>query len=147
MGDIVDCRDETMGAWFEAKIMNITKRTDDERQEAEQSNGEAVVANEEKSNSAVLVMDQNENSVKADVNECCLKTEATASPKTQVDESDKNVDHTSAENDGSAMEVDPSVQESENQYTVAKNSESQGAKLTQLGPDDDGYTYHVMFDG
>ena len=58
MGDIVDCRDETMGAWFEAKLVKITKST------SEPSKPE--VGDAEKSSGDVMEIDQNENSLVKD---------------------------------------------------------------------------------
>jgi len=41
MGDIVDCRDETMGAWFEARLLKITRAT----KKVEQSEDDKMTEN------------------------------------------------------------------------------------------------------
>jgi hypothetical protein len=36
MGDVIDARDETMGAWFEAKIIKIVRATNNESEPEKQ---------------------------------------------------------------------------------------------------------------
>ena len=114
IGDIIDGRDETMGAWFEAKIVKILKAP-----------VKKDVSTEETSMEVEMEIDQNENKIK----DC--DQEGKSNTDSVENTSDNKKD----------MDVNNTVQD------VSKEDTNKSSKAQLEDGSDDGFLYHIIYNG
>ena len=120
LGDIVDARDETMGAWFEAKIIQISKAP------VKQSAKEASNASH---NSDPMDTDQNENTITDSVKQEDCKVDVVI--KENTTENKQEVDMIDTKLDDLATSVE----------------EHMPTKSLLEDKMDDGFLYHIVYNG
>ncbi|KAK3584575.1 hypothetical protein CHS0354_024623 [Potamilus streckersoni] len=142
VGDIIDARDVSMGAWFESKLLRVTKATDLESS-ASEINGirDETRKNENNSNQ----IDANNIKDKSDESEGRYKSEITKANDILTEK-----DIVANDNDSCSEPMEMDASETVSQDNNKQENEDMSV-LKTLHPSevihDDGFVYHVVYEG
>ncbi|XP_067677716.1 E3 ubiquitin-protein ligase UHRF1-like [Haliotis asinina] len=171
-GDVIDARDVTIGAWFEAKILKIRKKKDGKEEDVSSSKSDSsktsastsrTILGENAEFKSMLEKEKAKVGVKHEVMDCGGTTTPVkrdiANPDSQQDEGSQEVksENTNTESTPGTTDNSENSKEcikSENDTNVEMKSVDENANEKFESSKDiinpkttDGYVYHIIFEG
>ena len=155
MGDIVDAQDLSNGAWFEAKIVKITKASDDKTSQDEEM--ERKISKGDGNNNDTLSQCSHSNQTKS--NDLALTNQkdsnGTESMECDTRVASKGIDSTDSDTAGEKTSSNSLNDSSHDSSKTSREGTSNSSEAVPVAKeplvcvlsDDDPYLYHVTYEG